>query len=467
MTTRRRQSQLTFSDVALFGGKLPPPDQLMDPRLRRIDALLDDPALVDVVFEALRRRRMHSADRGRASTPAEVVLRLLVLKHLRNWSYEALQWEVTGNIGYRRFCRIDAGAVPDAKTMVRYGQLLDEQVLRPVFERIVAVAVEAGVARGAKMRVDTTVVAAPIRYPTDSGLCEDVVRVGARELNRLEDEGVALPFRRADVRRSLAHRLSEIGQALRRRGDAAKAALKKPYRGLLRITARLTRQVLAVVAASRDLARTARGGRARRIRASLAKLAQLAPLAQQVVRQTRARVLRDQPASPGKILSIFEPGARILRRGKLRRPTEFGQIVVVQEAEGGLVTNIGITPATHDSVHLVPAVEAHVRVFGRPPHMVATDRGFFSLEGERRIGELGVCRAVIPHAGYRSKQRVTHERQRWFRRGRAWRAGGEARISRLKHVFGMDRTRYRGAGGTARTTYWAAIANNLMATAAT
>src|SRR5688500_18700094 len=126
MTTRRRHGQVTFSDVTLFGGALPPPEQLMDPRMRRIDEVVGDPALVDTVVEALRRRRPQSARRGRPSTPAEVVLRLLVLKHLRGWSYEALEWEVTGNVVYRRFCRIDAGKVPDAKTMVRYGQLLDE-----------------------------------------------------------------------------------------------------------------------------------------------------------------------------------------------------------------------------------------------------------------------------------------------------------------------------------------------------
>ena len=137
-------------------------------------------------------------------------------------------------------------------------------------------------------------------------------------------------------------------------------------------------------------------------------------------------------------------------------------MVVVQEAEGGLVTNIDVVEA-HDAALLVPAVERHIAVFGRPPTMAATDRGFFSRVGEERIAELGVRRPVIPHSGYRSKARITHERQRWFRRGRAWRAGGEARIGRLKHTFGMARSRYRGSGGIPRTTYWVAIANNFVA----
>jgi IS5 family transposase len=209
----------------------------------------------------------------------------------------------------------------------------------------------------------------------------------------------------------------------------------------------------------------ARGRRARQIWSSIAKLEALAPLARQVVRQTRARVIRGEPRSEGKIISIFQPEARILRRGKLHKPTEFGHMVVVQEAEGGLVTNIDVT-VEHDTALLVPSVERHIEVFGRPPIMASTDRGFFTLAGEQRIVELGVRRPVIPHSGYRSKARITYERQRWFRRGRSWRAGGEARIGRLKHTFGMARSRYRGSGGPARTTFWAAIANNLVAVAA-
>src|SRR5439155_1536959 len=84
---------------------------------------------------------------------------------------------------------------------------------------------------------------------------------------------------------------------------------------------------------------------------------------------------------------------------------------------------------------------------------------------ERRVRALGVHHAVIPKPGFRSRERIDYERQRWFRRGRAWRAGGEARIARLKHCFGMARSRYRGERGMVRTVYWAAIANNLTAIA--
>lgn len=462
MTTKRRRGQASFDDWFAFGG-IPRPEELMDPVLKRIDPVLDDSSLVDAVFEALTKRHKQSARTGRPSTPAEVVLRLLVLKHIRSWSYEQLQWEVTGNYVYRRFCRIDGGAVPDAKTMVRYGQLLDGDVLKQVFDRVVQVARVRGVSKGRRLRVDTTVVEAPIHYPTDSSLCADSVRVLSREMEKLEEAGAKLPFVRTDVRRSIARRTLEIGYALRKRGDDAKEALVKPYRRLLKVTARITRQAIRARQAGLRAMRKAKGKRRRALARAVYQLDRFIPKSTQVIKQTRARVLRGVPNSEGKLLSIFEPDARILRRGKLHKPTEFGALVKVQEAEGGIVTDVTMVDGHHDSLLLVPSVRRHIEVFGKPPIMVSTDRGFYSGPGVREIEALGVRRAVVPFPGHRSAKRIQHEHQRWFRRGRAWRAGGEARNSRLKHQFGMGRSRYRGASGTPRTIYWAAIANNLVA----
>lgn len=438
----------------------------MDPVLKQLDGVLDDEPLVDQVFTALTRRRKESARTGRPSTPAEVVLRMLVLKHVRVWSYEQLQWEVTGNFVYRRFCRIDGGDVPDAKTMVRYGQLLGEDVVQQLFARVVELAKLRGVTKGRRLRVDTTVVEAPIHYPTDSGLLADAARVLSREIAKIEKSGAKLPFVRTDVRRSLARRLLEIGYALRQRGDDAKEALVKPYKRLLRTTGRLTRQALRARRAATRAIRKARGKRRAALARAIAKLDLFVPRAQQVIRQTRARVLRGHTSSDGKLLSIFEPHARILRRGKLHKPTEFGALVKVQESEGGIVTDLAVVDTHHDSALLVPSVERHIEIFGAPPILASTDRGFYSGAGVKRVEELGVRRVVVPFSGKRSRKRIQHEKQRWFRRGRAWRAGGEARIARLKHRFGMARSRYRGPSGTARAVYWAGIANNLVAIAA-
>lgn len=455
---RRRNGQRSLWDAVLFGA--PDPRALMDRTLRRIDELLKDDALVDGVLGAMRGRFAQSGRRGRYGTPAEVALRLLVLKHLKSWSYEQLEWEVSGNLVYRHFCRIDGGKVPDAKTMVRLGQLLDNGVLKELFDRVVALATQRRVTRGKKMRVDTTVVETPIRHPSDSRLCEDVTQVLCREVERARSEGVTTPRGFRNVRRSVSRRQREITQMSRRPigRDAKRAALRRPYRRLLATTRRVLRQAEQTVKRARR--RWERlSGRARRGVRTMQRVIQLG---RRVVAQTKLRIFKGITKSATKIVSIFEPNTKILRRGKVHKPTEYGQMVKVQEAEGGIVTDISVV-TEHDSKLLVPSVEHHKNVFGRVPHVVATDRGFFSLDNIRDVATMGVHCVAVPKPGYRSPGWLARERSRPFRRARAWRAGGEARIARLKHTFGMHRTLYRGEGGVARCAYWAGIANNLMA----
>jgi len=460
MIRRRSNGQRGLWELLEFGDLHP--EKRMDPRLRRIDELLNDEALVDGVVEAMRGRYAQSRGRGRPGTPAEVALRMLVLKHLKDWSYEQLEWEVNGNLVYRHFCRIHAGKVPDAKTMVRLGQLLDGPALRAVFERIVALAVQRKVTRGRKMRVDTTVVETPIRYPSDSRLCEDVTQGVTREIERLRSEGVAAPKNFRNVRRSLTRRVRQITHVSRRpvSREEKRRALRRPYRRLLTITRRAIRQAEEVVTRAKRRRRALSGHARRRVQV----LERLAQLGRRVVAQTKERLFRGNAKSRDKLVSVFEPHTKIIRKGKTNKPTEFGRVVKVQEAEGGVVTDIGVTDGG-DAALLVPSVERHATILGRVPTTVATDRGFFNTDNVYRIEAMGVRCAAVPKPGYRSPAWLERERRRSFRRARAWRAGGEARIARLKHTFGMRRARYRGESGVHRAAHWAAIANNLMAIA--
>ena len=137
---------------------------LWEPWMRAADGLLEDDELLSQVFEAQGRRRKKSRPRGRHQTPAEVVLRLLLLKHVRNWSYEVLEREVRANLVYREFTRVGTNKVPDAKTLGRLGQVIGAEVVRQLHARMVQWAVETGVVQGRKMRVDTTVDVATLCY---------------------------------------------------------------------------------------------------------------------------------------------------------------------------------------------------------------------------------------------------------------------------------------------------------------
>jgi IS5 family transposase len=128
--------------------------------MKEVDGLLEDAALLEEVYQAHGTRRRHSRTRGRMQTPAEVTVRLLILKHVRNWSYDELEREVRANLVYR--C-IEPSRVSETrryrmrKHWERLGQVIGPEVIRDLHERLVALAREQGVVSGRKLRVDTTV----------------------------------------------------------------------------------------------------------------------------------------------------------------------------------------------------------------------------------------------------------------------------------------------------------------------
>jgi IS5 family transposase len=113
MVRRRRRER------SLFEVLLPDGDKMRPDWLRKIDTLLEDETVIETVAQAMEARWPQSRRRGRLGTPAEVVLRMLILKQLFDWSYDDLEHEVRANLVYRAFKRIDAGDVPDAKTILK------------------------------------------------------------------------------------------------------------------------------------------------------------------------------------------------------------------------------------------------------------------------------------------------------------------------------------------------------------
>ena len=152
---RYRQSP---QDAELFAQTLLalPVESWWEDWMRHADRLLDYPELVNIVHQVLLKRRPKSRTRGRLSTPAEVVLRLMVLKHVRNWSYGVLAREVRANLVYRQFTRIGHHRMPHAKTLGKLGLLLGPTVVQQLHQRVVAQAQAEKVIRGNKLRVDTT-----------------------------------------------------------------------------------------------------------------------------------------------------------------------------------------------------------------------------------------------------------------------------------------------------------------------
>jgi IS5 family transposase len=454
--TRRKQAQQTLWEGVVAEDVR----SLWEPWMVEADRLLNDEELIDRVYEAQGRRHEQSQTRGRSQTPAEMVLRLLLLKHVRNWSYDTLEREVRLSLAYRDFARVGLGKVPDAKTLARIGQALGGEVIAELHRRLVEIAQEKGIIKGRKMRVDTTVVETNIHYPTDSSLLGDGARVLTRTMKKIEKGADGKLKRKVrDRTRSVNKRVIAIATASRHRGPAGEEKRKKEYKELLRYSRQIlndTRRVMAEVEEMPAKKRRFLGGYCEKLRA-------MADRVRQVVRQTKVRVFDGLTQLPGKIVSLFESHSEIIRKGKASKPTEFGKLVQVQEAENQIITHYDVFDhRPSDRELLADAVDSQISVLGRVPNMVTADAGYYSQALENAVLEKGVKRVAVPNRNTRSAERKKQEHSRWFRNAQRWRTGCEGRISVLKRRHGLNRCRYSGAEGMKRWVGLGIMADTLI-----
>ena len=427
--------------------------------MRLVDGLLEDEQLLETIYEAQGERYPQSRRRGREQTPAEVVLRLLLLKHIRNWSYEVLEREVRANLVYRAFTRVGDGKVPDAKTMARLGQLIGPEVIEELHQRIVQLAQEHGVTRGRKLRVDTTVVETNIHYPTDSSLLGDGTRVLTRTMKKIEQKAGGLKRKVRDRMRSVRKQVLAIALSTRYLGPEGEARRKKQYGELLSLTRKIVNQAQRIL---EEVKKVPRAGRVA-LGSLVETLATMTGRVQQVMKQTKLRIFAGVTKSQEKIASMFEPHTEIIRKGKASKPTEFGKLVKIQEAENQIISHYEVfAERPSDRQLLVPSIEVHQRRFGRIPALVAADAGFHSQQNEKTAGAMGVRWLSVPNQKTKSAERKRLYRQRWFRRGQRWRTGCEGRISVLKRRHGMRRCLYRGFHGMQRWVGLSVIADNVI-----
>jgi transposase, IS5 family len=457
---KMRRAQRSFGD-GLIAEEV---SDLREDWMAHADAVLADEQIVAAVYDALGKRHPKSRSRGRLGTPAEVVLRLLILKHIRNWSYGVLEREVRANLVYRDFTRVGAGKTPDAKTMGRWGVALGGDVIKQIHTRMVIVAQSNGLTEGRRMRVDTTVVETNIHYPTDSSLLGDGVRVLMRTMKKISKIVGEAGTKLRDRSRSVKRRVLDIARAARSKAEQGQEKLKRAYRQLLNSTSRVVGQ------AKRFSSEVAQGmKRSTDILQQLAleglrdKLDAMVPLVKKVMKQTRARILRGETRSDGKLVSLFEPSTEIIRKGKAGKPTEFGKMVKLQEAENQIVTDYEIYDRRpNDADLLIAAVETHHARLGRIPRLVAADAAFYSAKNETAVKAKGVKRVCIPNRSTKSIDRRREQKKRWFRAGQRWRTGCEGRISVIKRRHGLNRCRYRGDDGMKRWVGLGVIADNLI-----
>jgi len=449
----------------IFESMLPLGDIILDPVLQQIDELLDQtPAIMNEVKAVFQNRRTNSKTAGRSSHPVEVILRLLILKHLKDWRLRDTIEEVKYNFAYRKFTRLYFEKVPHYSILSRYENLIPESTIRKINEQIIQVAKAKHVTKGYRFRVDTTVVEANIHYPTDSSLLYDGVRVINRIIQKAKEAGLAVGKITRNTTRQAKRRLLEIVKYAYKRTEDKSELIKQSYRHMISLTKHVVKNAVKL---KNNMAEQISDKISIETEALIhhltEKIDRFVPRIKAVVYQATQRVLRDSKvASQEKILSLFQPNSYVIRKGKIRHPVEFGQVVKIQEADGKIITDYEVLSSnSSDRELLMPSIERHKELFKRLPRLVATDRGFYSEDLEEKVTAAGVKKVVMPKIGKKTVERIKHEKQKWFREGQRFRAGSEGSISVLKRGHGMDCCLNKRENGFGSWVGWRVVARNL------
>ena len=469
----------TLGDCPSAWEALLPPELLRLPEeLARVDALLDDPA-----FFAPFAPYFHPV-LGRPSTPVECYLRLMFLKYRYRLGFESLCAEVSDSISWRRFCRIPLdGTVPHPTTLMKLTTRCGSAAVGGLNEALLAKAAGQKLLRTARVRADTTVIPANVAYPTDSGLLARAVRRIAATGRRIQAAGGATRTRVRDRSRAAGKRAHAIAMKLRSRAaqaaDEKQAAVGRATgeladlagcaaagaRRLLANARRALRRADAKAAAlaAAGLKDAAAGRRRGRLRRAVNDLAQLLEVTRQVAAQARQRLAGTMPDGATRRVSLREPDARPIAKGRLGKPVEFGYKAQVTDNDDGVVLDHAVeqgNPA--DGPQLAPAVERVIKRTGEKPRTVTADRSYGEKSIEGDLHALGIRHVVIPRKGKPGKARQAAERRPAFRRAVKWRTGSEGRISTLKRQYGWDRTRLDGTEGARTWAGYGILAHNLV-----
>ena len=448
--------QISFADLEFLSQGIQ-----LDPVLEQILELVTRNAdLVETVRQQLD-DGLKKPQTGRSGLNAEQTILSLILMRVKNWDYRELAERIADGYTMRQFTRFYSKPVPRHDAFNRAHNRLTPVILEKINHLVVAAAVEARLEDGNALRVDSTVVETNIHWPTDATLLWDAVRVLTRLIGRLREiAGKDVP-RFPNRRRSARRRMQKLQRMTAAQRESQQVST---YRQLLAITEQV-----------RDNARLSVDATARSGGKNLAfvlvietlreQISGICRLADQVVDQTRRRVLKGEQVPTGeKIYSIFEPHTDLIKRGKINRPIEFGHKVFLAESAHGLITQYRVLDGNPcDENHVPTSLDHHRNMFGSAPQTYATDRGFHNSSNEQICRDAGVCSPSIPQrGGQKTPERAATEKTPAFKQAQRFRAGIEGTISVLLRGRGMRRCLGRGKQRFELLIGAAVLTNNLM-----
>ena len=441
----------------LWDGILPEFVRILPPDLARLDQVLEAPQVLKK-FEAHWGRANLRV--GRPSMPMATYLRLMALKHGNNWGYERLVGQVADSFHLRRFCRISIVAeVPDESTIRKLTRRLGPELVDDLIREVVKLAVQERGFKVRAMRCDSTVQESDIRYPTDCGLAADAVKVLARAARNVRAAIPGLARTVRDRSRAAGKRIRELNRSLARRTGDAKQAVERLTQEIGSLAKSSVGQAKRLLAEAKQMVTDAGDHGRRRVTGAVSELEEMITLSSKVVEQIRQRFAGEK--IDNRLVSLHDPDARPIRKGKKANPTQFGHTTQYTEltantrrgARGLLLPPKLAVGSIHED-RLLPDTVAELLALDLRPAEAVFDRGFTTKATLATLSPVG-SKVFIAGSAQNGGSRRTRKRLA------SYRVGCEGRIAHLKREYGGGRSRLRGETGAKIWAAWTALAYNL------
>ena len=439
---------------SLFDEALPVEVRELPEDLARLDALLSDPVLLAPIQQCWEAEARH---RGRPTIAMALWVRLMVIKQRTGWGYETLVREVSDSLHLRRFCGLSLTAsVPHESTVRKLARRLGPEAVEEITRVLIDKAQRERRFTARAMRCDSTVVEADVRWPSDAALGLDaarrLARAGARAAATVGEDARRVRNRS----RAVGRRLRLIGRTMGRRSGrtgGARAMVLDLTGEVGKLVRRSVREARALAAQTRRRAR-GRGAQAKLLAAR--RLDEQADLAEKVCRQITQRLAGEKITE--RLVSLADPDARPIGKGKLGKRYEFGYVFQLAEltpntrrGARGLILPPASQVGSPNESELLPQTVAELDRLAITPREVALDGGFPVEAASRHFPDTTLFIAGRQHPpSRRSKKRLA-----------SYRAGAEGRISHLKRGYGLRRSRLKGHDGARTWAAWSILAYNL------
>jgi IS5 family transposase len=420
-----------------------------------------NPKILDIAHEDFS-RALSKSEYGRRGYTSEQILRSIVVMFIEEKSYRDAVILVENSEFLRNFVKLGNKVMMDFTFLCKAYAALSEETWKAINNALSGYAKKEQKITEEKLRIDTTAYETNIHYPTDSSLLWDSYRTLARLMRAAKEEMRALGL----THRFHTKKVRKLALFISRNGDKKDKRIQQKIKSIYKKLIERVRWIESAGTMAMNLMSGAIGFDAMAV---VAELRRYLPTVGKIIGQAESRVMFGlQVPSAEKVYSLFEEHTELIKRGKARKPIEFGHKVLLVETGEKFILHYEAMPRQRADKELIQgSLKAHNKVFGCSPDILAGDKGFYESRQQieklsRKIDTVSICKK-----GRRTEEEDRRESTDEFKAGQRFRAGIEGTISVLKRAFKLGRCFFKGFKNFASSVGCAVFCHNLVMLART